>query len=120
MSYVDGFLIPVPAGNRAAYKASAEKMTAFFQRHGALRVVECWSDDIKDGKVTDFKRAVAAEAGENVVFSWVEWPSKETRDKAGKAMMEDPDMANMDMPFDGKRMVFGGFEVMIDFTPKRG
>lgn len=119
MSYIDGFLIPVPAENRAAYTASAKKMTAFFERQGALRVVECWGNDIKDGKVTDFKRAVAAKAGENVVFSWIEWPSKEVRDKADKAMMEDPELKDMDMPFDGKRMIFGGFEVLLDYHPAK-
>jgi uncharacterized protein YbaA (DUF1428 family) len=114
MGYVDGFLIPVPAGGKAAYLAAAEKMKPIFKRLGALRVVECWGDDVPDGKVTDFKRAVAAQGGENVVFSWVEWPSKEARDKGNAAMMDDPEMKDMDMPFDGKRMVFGGFAVMID------
>ena len=119
MSYVDGFVVPVPAGKKEAYLASARKMTAFFERMGAIRVVECWGNDLPDGKVTDFKRAVAAQGDENVVFSWVEWPSKEARDKAGKAMMEDPEMKDMDMPFDGKRMIFGGFEVMLDFPTKQ-
>ena len=119
MSYVDGFVIPVPAGNREAYVATATKMTAFYERFGALRVVECWGTDVPDGKVTDFKRAVDAQASENVVFSWVEWPSKELRDKAGEAMMSDPAMKDMDMPFDGKRMIYGGFDVMLDFKPQQ-
>ena len=114
MSYIDGFVVPVPAGNKQAYLAMSKKMTAMFKRLGATRVVECWGSDIPDGKVTDFKRAVAAQAGENVVFSWVEWPSKETRDKGNKAMMEDPAMENMEAPFDGKRMIIGGFEVILD------
>jgi uncharacterized protein YbaA (DUF1428 family) len=114
MSYIDGFVIPVPAGNRDAYRASAKKMTAYLKRLGATRVVEAWGSDVPDGKVTDFKRAVAAQSGENVVLGWVEWPSKETRDKGNKAMMEDPLMKNMDMPFDGKRMIFGGFDVLLD------
>ena len=114
MSYIDGFVVPVPQGNKAAYLALSKQMTATFKRLGALRVVECWGSDVPDGKVTDFKRAVAAEGGENVVFSWIEWPSKEVRDKGNKAMMEDPAMKDMKMPFDGKRMIFGGFEVILD------
>src|SRR5678815_2462624 len=114
MSYVDGFVIPVPAGNREAYLASSRKMTSVLKRLGATRVVECWGSDVPDGKVTDFKRAVAAQSGENVAFGWVEWPSKETRDPGNKAMMEDPAMKNIGMPFDGKRLIFGGFEVLYD------
>ena len=116
MSYVDGFVIPVPAGNREAYLASSRKMTSVLKRLGALRVVDCWGSDVPDGKVTDFKRAVDAKEGETVVFSWIEWPSKEVRDKGNKAMMEDPEMKNMQMPFDGKRMIYGGFEVIHDTT----
>jgi len=118
MSYVDGFVIPVPSGDRERYRAAASKFHEMFKHLGALRQVECWGDDVPDGKVTDFKRAVAASSGETVVFSWIEWPSKEVRDAANKKMMEDPAMKNMDMPFDGKRMIFGGFEVMFD-TAKR-
>ena len=114
MRYVDGFVIPVPAGNKEAYLASAHKMTSVLKRLGATRVVDCWGTDVPDGKVTDFKRAVAAQAGENVAFGWVEWPSKETRDKGNKAMMEDASMKDMELPFDGKRMIFGGFEVLLD------
>jgi uncharacterized protein YbaA (DUF1428 family) len=114
MSYVDGFVIPVPPANQDAYLAAARKMTSVLKRLGATRVVECWGTDVPDGKVTDFKRAVAAKGGENVVLGWVEWPSKEARDKGNKVMMEDPEMKDMDMPFDGKRMIFGGFEVVHD------
>lgn len=114
MRYVDGFVIPVPAGNKDAYLASSKKMTSMLKRLGALRVVDCWGSDVPDGKVTDFKRAVAAKSGETVTLGWVEWPSKDVRDKANKAMMEDPEMKAMAMPFDGKRMIFGGFEVVAD------
>ena len=117
MSYVDGFVIPVPSGNRERYRAAAQKFHDKFKGYGAIRQVECWGDDVPDGKVTDFKRAVDAKPDETVVFAWIEWPSKEVRDAANKKMMEDPEMKSMDMPFDGKRMIFGGFEVIFDTAP---
>jgi uncharacterized protein YbaA (DUF1428 family) len=114
--YVDGFVLPVRPEKKDAYIALAEKAAADFARHGALRLVEAWGDDVPDGKVTDFRRSVQAEEGENVVFSWIEWPDKATRDSAWSKMMEDPDMQpdHGDMPFDGKRMFWGGFEVIVD------
>lgn len=116
MSYVDGFVIPVPAGKKDAYQRMAAMTSAIFREHGATRVVECWGDNLPDGKVTDFKIAVKAEPGENVVFSWIEWPSKAARDAGMAKFMADPRMTqNTDeMPFDGKRMFFGSFEVMLD------
>jgi uncharacterized protein YbaA (DUF1428 family) len=115
MSYVDGFVIPVPHGNKDAYRKLAEHAASVFQKHGALRVVECWGNDIPDGKTTDFKRAVKAEEGENVVFSWIFWPSKEIRDEGMAKAMKDPAFEGMkDMPFDGKRMIWGGFDVLVD------
>ena len=116
MSYVDGFLIPVAPGKRDEYLAVACKMAAIFKEFGATRVVEAWGDDVAVGKVTDFRRAVAAQADEGVVFSWIEYPSKEIRDAASKKVMEDPRMKEMgvDMPFDGKRVVFGGFVAILD------
>ncbi|WP_437620281.1 DUF1428 domain-containing protein [Sorangium sp. So ce1151] len=116
MSYVDGFVVPVPADKKEAYRALAVKAAAVFKEHGATRVVECWGDDVPDGKITDFKGAVKAEPGEVVVFSWIVWPSKEVRDEGSKKAMEDPRM-NMDnetTPFDAKRMIFGGFDVLLD------
>ena len=116
MAYVDGFVVPVPNGNRDAYRALAAKAWPLFKEFGAIRQVECWSDDVPDGKTTDFKRAVKAEEGEVVVFSWIEYPSKEVRDAANKKMQEDPRMKEMfqDMPFDGKRMIYGGFAPIFD------
>jgi uncharacterized protein YbaA (DUF1428 family) len=115
MSYIDGFVIPVPAGKKEAYRAMAEKAVPVFKEHGATRIVECWGDDVPDGKVTDFKRAVKAEADEVVVFSWIVWPSKAVRDEGTPKVMADPRLQmGPDMPFDGKRMIFGGFELLLD------
>ena len=115
MSYIDGFVVPVPAGNKQAYRDMAAQAAPMFKEFGATRMVECWGDDVPDGKITDFKRSVNAEPGENVVFSWIVWPSKEVRDAGHKKMMEDPRMKDMsDMPFDGKRMIFGGFTLLLD------
>ncbi|GAA0603709.1 DUF1428 domain-containing protein [Craurococcus roseus] len=115
MGYIDGFVVPVPADKKEAFREAAAKFAATLKRHGAVRVVECWGDDVPDGKATDFKRAVKAEPGENVVFSWIVWPSKEARDAANKAIMEDPGMRpGPDMPFDGRRMIMGGFELLLD------
>ena len=114
--YIDGFVAPVPEGNRDAYLAMAEKAAGIFREHGALRVVEGWGDDVPEGKVTDFFRAVKAEPGERIVFSWVEWPSKEARVAGWEKVMADermkPDHDNM--PFDGMRMFWGGFAPIVD------
>lgn len=109
-AYTDGFVVPVPEGKREAYRELAAKMSKVFRQHGATRVVEAFGDDVPKGEVTDFTRAVKAEDGEGVVFSFIEWPDKSTRDQAWKAIMEDESMRPQgDMPFDGKRMIFGGF-----------
>ncbi len=115
MSYIDGFVIPVPAGKKAAYRDACANAAQIFKEYGATRIVECWGDDVPDGKVTDFKGAVKASSGENVVFSWIVWPSKQARDEGNEKMKNDPRMKmESDMPFDGKRMIMGGFEVLLD------
>ncbi len=114
--YVDGFVLPVMPDKKDAYLQMARKAEADFQKHGARRLVEAWGDDIPDGKQTDFRRAVQAKDGENVVFSWIEWPDKATRDAAWTKMMDDPEMKpdHANMPFDGMRMFWGGFDVVLD------
>jgi uncharacterized protein YbaA (DUF1428 family) len=120
MPYIDGFVIAVPTANRQKYIDHANKGDAVFIEYGATRVLECWGDDVPAGKQTDFMRAVQAKEDETVVFSWIEWPDKATRDAGMKKMMEDPRMdpkANP-MPYDGMRMIFGGFEPVLEMTGK--
>jgi uncharacterized protein YbaA (DUF1428 family) len=114
--YVEGFVLAVPARNKAAYLRLAKRTSAKFREFGALRVVETWADDVPKGKSTDFHRAVLAKKTERVVFSWIEWPSKKVRDAGMKRIMAQSvhDDLFKDMPFDGKRMVFGGFSVLLD------
>ncbi|WP_434989039.1 DUF1428 domain-containing protein [Xanthomonas melonis] len=111
MSYVDGFVLAVPTANKEAFIAHARMGDALIMEYGALRVVECWGDDVPKGQWTDFYRAVDAGEDETVVFSWIEWPDKATRDEGMRKMMEDPrmDPSVNPMPFDGKRMIYGGF-----------
>ncbi len=115
MNYVDGFLVPVPTAHRERYIEVARKAAAMFREYGALGVVECWGNDVPEGKVTSFPMAVKLKEDETVVFSWITWPSKEVRDTGMKQFMEDPRMKTefSDMPFDGQRMIFGGFEVIV-------
>jgi uncharacterized protein YbaA (DUF1428 family) len=112
--YTDGFVVPVPESNREAYRDLAAKMATVFQERGANRVVEAIADDVSHGQVTDFYRAVKAEDGETVVFSFIEWPDKATRDAAWKTMMENDPAPSDPMPFDGKRMFWGGFDPILD------
>jgi uncharacterized protein YbaA (DUF1428 family) len=115
MSYIDGFVIAVPTANREKFIEHASTFDVCFQEFGATRVVECWSDDVPDGKLTDFRRAVQATPDEAVVFSWIEWPDKATRDAGMEKMMKDPRLSpeKTPMPFDGKRMIFGGFVPVV-------
>tara|TARA_R110002096_G_scaffold11531_11_gene42409 strand:- start:6277 stop:6660 length:384 start_codon:yes stop_codon:yes gene_type:complete len=123
MSYIDGFVIAVPTANRQHFIGHAENADGVFMDLGATRVLECWGDDVPDGELTDFRRAVQATTDETVVLSWVEWPDKATRDAAMATMtgwMNDPENADprMDpaknpLPFDGKRLIFGGFTPVV-------
>lgn len=124
MSYMDGFVIAVPTANKQKFVDHAQLGDSVFIDLGAIRVVECWGDDVPDGTLTDFRKAVQAKDDETVVFSWIEWPDKTTRDAAMKTMtdwMENPEKTDprMDpernpMPFDGKRLIFGGFTPIVD------
>lgn len=117
MKYVEGFVVAVPAANKEAYLKLAAGLAPVFKEFGATRVVECWGDDVPDGKLTDFRGAVKAKEDEVVVFSWFEYPSKEVRDAANQKMRSDPRVRPQEgetMPFDGKRMIFGGFVPILD------
>ncbi len=115
MSYIDGFVAPILPGRREAYREMALSASQIFLDHGALKVVESVSDDVPHGKVTDFYRAVAAEDGELIAFSWIVWPSRAARNAGMAKVMADERMTNIgDMPFDPKRMIFGGFDVVLD------
>ena len=112
--YVDGYVLAVPTAKREAYRVLAEAAAAVFKDHGALSVVECWGDDVPEGKLTSFPRAVKAEADETVVFAWITWASRAARDQGMQKSMEDPRMDQAGpVPFDGKRMIFGGFEAIV-------
>ena len=114
MSYITGFLTPVKTADKDRYIESARKSWPLFQKYGCLEHVEAWGDDIPPGKVTGFDLAVKLEAGETVVFSWLRWPDKASADKCWAGMESDPDFSNMDMPFDGKRMMWGGFAPIFE------
>jgi len=116
MSYIDGFVAAVPTANREAYRKYAEEAAAVFREHGALKLMECWGDDVPEGKLTSFPLAVKCQPDETVVFSWIVWPSKEVRDAGIQKIMADPRLQPEvnPMPFDGQRMIFGGFEVLVD------
>jgi uncharacterized protein YbaA (DUF1428 family) len=112
MHYVDGFILAVPTANKEAYIAYSEQSAALFKEYGALTIIDCWGDDVPTGKLTSFPQAVICKEDETVVFSWMTWPSKEARDAAWEKIMADPRMSmeNMPMPFDGKRLIYGGFQ----------
>ncbi len=115
MTYVDGFVAAVPVANREAYRKHAEASAAVIKEYGALTMVECWGDDVPEGKLTSFTMAVQRKDDETVVFSWITWPSRQVRDEAWKKIMADPRMqpGKNPVPFDGKRIIYGGFEMML-------
>jgi len=116
MTYVDGFVTAVPTANKAAYKKHAEDAAVVFLEHGALKLVECWGDDVPDGERTSFPLAVQCKADETVVFSWIIWPSRDVRNQGMEKVMADPRVGaeQNPMPFDGQRMIYGGFEMLVD------
>jgi uncharacterized protein YbaA (DUF1428 family) len=122
MTYVDGFILPLPNGKEDAYRAQAEKFAKKAREQGAIGVVEALGDNLEHGHTTDFYRAVQATDDENVVFSFIIWPDKQTRDTAWEKIMGDPDMqpGEMEMPFDGKRMFWGGFKPLLNTLEKVG
>jgi uncharacterized protein YbaA (DUF1428 family) len=124
MAYIDGFVIAVPTANKQKFTDHAAMADPVFMELGATHIVEAWEDDVKDGKVTDFRRAVQATADESIVFSWITWPDKATRDAAMAKMMSgelnDPrmDPEKNPMPFDGMRLIFGGFTPVVELGGK--
>ena len=116
--YVDGFVLPVPRKNVEAYRRMARKAGKVWRDHGALEYVECVADDVKRGKQTSFPQSVRLKAGETVVFAWIVYKSRAHRDRVNAKVMKDPRLTDMmdpkDMPFDAKRMFWGGFEVLVD------
>jgi len=118
MAYVDGFVVPLPKENIEAYKKMAYTCGAIWREHGASRFCECIAEDVKPGKLTSFPQSVDLKEGETVVFSWIVYESRAQRDSVNEKVMKDPRMAPMmdpaNMPFDGKRMIYGGFDMMVD------
>lgn len=113
--YVDGFVAAVPTANKEAYRAHAERAAVVFKDHGALSLVECWGDDVPEGKVNSLHTAVLRKEDETVVFSWITWPDKGARDAGMQKVFADPRLAfdQNPMPFDGTRMIFGGFQMIV-------
>ena len=114
MPFLDITVIPVPNANKDAYLEHSRQTTAIFKEQGALSVTECWGEDVPPGKLTSFPLAVTLEDGETVAVGWITWPDRATRDAAWEALMQDQRMMGMDMPFDGKRMIFAGFDLIAE------
>ena len=117
MEYVDGFVVAVPNKNKDKYIQHAREAAVIFKEYGALRLVECWGDTVPEGQLTSFPMAVQCQPDETVVFSWISWPSKAAHDAGMEQFMNDPRIKAMnmdDMPFDGKRMIYGSFQMIVD------
>lgn len=116
MEYIEGLVAAVPKANKQKYIEHAKFAAEIFKDHGAIRLVECWEDDVPDGQLTSFPMAVQRKLDEAIVFSWIVWPSKAVRDSGMASLREDPRMEDtgMEMPFDGQRMIFGGFEKIME------
>ena len=116
MNYVDGYVVAVPTKNKETYRACAQTAAIVFKEYGALSIIECWGDDVSAGKLTSLPMAVQCKPDETVVFSWIIWPSREVRDEANKKVMADPRLQPVanPMPFDGKRMIYGGFQIIVE------
>lgn len=117
MEYVDGFVAAVPNQNKQKYIEHAREAAVIFKEYGALRLVECWGDEVPEGQLTSFPMAVKCQPDETVVFSWISWPSKVVHDVGMEKFMNDPRIKAMnmdDMPFDGKRLIYGGFQMIVD------
>lgn len=121
MPYLDGFVAAAPSARKEDYIAYAQKFWPIMKDHGALAMWECWGDDVPEGELTSFPMAVKAQEGEVVVFAWTLWPDKDTRQSAWEKLESDPRMAEMhEMPFDGKRMIFGGFSTVLTLGDMSG
>jgi uncharacterized protein YbaA (DUF1428 family) len=114
MPYIEGFVAAIPTANKDEYVKHAREAADYFKSLGATRVIECWGDDVPEGEVTDFYKAAQVKDDETPIFSWIEYPDKATRDAANAKMSQDPEMADMELPFDGSRMFWGGFEQVVN------
>jgi len=116
MEYVDGYLLAVPTSRKDEYIEFASKAAEIFKEYGAIRVAECWGDDVPLGELTSFPKAVQCAEDETVVFSWITWPSREARDDGNAKVMADPRLKDFEgkEPYDGKRMIYGGFMMVVD------
>jgi uncharacterized protein YbaA (DUF1428 family) len=114
MPYIEGFVAAVPTSNKEVYRKHAQEAVRYFKKLGATRCVECWGDDVPKGALTDFYRATQARPDETPIFSWIEYPDRKTRDEANRRIRADEETKNMEMPFDGKRMFWGGFEQIVN------
>lgn len=114
MAFIDITVIPVRTADKAAYLEHSTFTTALFKENGALSVTETWGADVPEGKLTDFRRAVALQEGETVAVGWIKWPDKATRDAGWEALMSDERLSDVAPPFDGKRMIYGGFDLLSE------